>query len=187
MTMLLLLSAGVAVLAIALVIALILLLRPKRETDVEEQFEALSDRIIDMGEAHARAQERLERNVRGEVSETSRASRTEAGTAFAELQRTLATQLASMASLQNTQLEGFSRQLVTLTETNVQQGQHARDEQGQALRRFGETLTLQLAHMSESNDRRLSEVRATLEARLKDIEANNAAKLEEMRAHVGVQ
>jgi len=36
MTMLLLLSAGVAVLAIALVITLMLLLRPKRETDVEE-------------------------------------------------------------------------------------------------------------------------------------------------------
>jgi len=184
MTMLLLLSVGVAVLAIALVIALILLLRPKRETDVEEQFEALTDRIVDMGEAHARAQERLERNVRGEVTETSRASRTEAGTAFAEFQRTLATQLTSMASLQNTQLEGFSRQLVTLTETNVQQGQHARDEQGQALKRFGDALTLQLAQMSESNDRRLSEVRATLEARLKDIEANNAAKLEEMRRTV---
>ncbi len=184
MTMLLLLSVGVAVLAIALVIALILLLRPKRETDVEEQFEALTDRIIDMGEAHARAQERLERNVRGEVTDTSRASRTEAGTAFAEFQRTLATQLTSMASLQNTQLEGFSRQLVTLTETNVQQGQHARDEQGQALKRFGDALTLQLAQMSESNDRRLTEVRATLEARLKDIEANNAAKLEEMRRTV---
>ncbi|MGX7004032.1 DNA recombination protein RmuC [Caballeronia sp. KNU42] len=182
--MLLLLSVGVAVLAIALVIALMLLLRPKRGTDVEEQFEALADRIIDMGEAHARGQERLERNVRGEVTETSRASRTEAGTAFAQFQQTLATQLASMANVQNTQLEAFSRQLVTLTESNALQGQHARDEQSQALKRFGDALTLQLAQMSESNDRRLNEVRATLEARLKDIEANNAAKLEEMRRTV---
>src|SRR5471030_1699089 len=184
MTMLLLLSVGVAVLAIALVITLMLLLRPKRETDVEEQFEALADRIVDMGEAHARAQERLERNVRGEVTETSRASRTEAGTAFAQFQQTLATQLASMANVQNTQLEAFSRQLVTLTESNALQSQHARDEQSQALKRFGDALTLQLAQMSESNDRRLSEVRATLEARLKDIEANNAAKLEEKRRTV---
>src|SRR5476651_638352 len=184
MTMLLLLSVGVAVLAIALVITLMLLLRPKRETDVEEQFEALADRIVDMGEAHARAQERLERNVRGEVTETSRASRTEAGTAFAQFQQTLATQLASMANVQNTQLEAFSRQLVTLTESNALQSQHARDEQSQALKRFGDALTLQLAQMSESNDRRLSEVRATLEARLKDIEANNATKLEEMRKTV---
>jgi DNA recombination protein RmuC len=184
MSMLLLLSVGVAVLAIGLVIALIMLLRPRRETDVEEQFEALADRIIDMGEAHARAQERLERNVRGEVTETSRASRTEAGTAFAQFQQTLATQLASMANVQNTQLEAFSRQLATLTESNALQSQHARGEQSQALKRFGEALTLQLAQMSESNDRRLSEVRATLEARLKDIEANNAAKLEEMRRTV---
>ncbi|WP_213766812.1 DNA recombination protein RmuC [Caballeronia sp. dw_19] len=184
MTLLLLLSVGVAALAIALVITLILLLRPKRETDVEEQFEALADRIIDMGEAHARDQERLERNVRGEVTETSRASRTEAGSAFAQFQQTLATQLASMANVQNTQLEAFSRQLVTLTESNALQSQHARDEQSQALKRFGDALTLQLAQMSESNDRRLSEVRATLEARLKDIEANNAAKLEEMRRTV---
>jgi DNA recombination protein RmuC len=184
MTMLLLLSVAVAVLAITLVIALILLLRPKRETDVEEQFEALADRIVDMGEAHTRAQERLERNVRGEVVETSRASRTEAGGAFAQFQQTLATQLASMANVQNTQLEAFSRQLLALTESNVQQSQRARDEQSQALKRFGDGLALQLAQMSESNDRRLSEVRATLEARLKDIEANNAAKLEEMRRTV---
>nr|WP_035568426.1 DNA recombination protein RmuC [Caballeronia sordidicola] len=184
MTMLLLLSVGVGILAIALVITLVLLLRPKRGTDVEEQFEALADRIIDMGEAHARGQERLERNVRGEVTETSRASRTEAGTAFAHFQQTLATQLASMANVQNTQLEAFSRQLVTLTESNALQSQHARDEQSQALKRFGDALTLQLAQMSESNDRRLNEVRATLEARLKDIEANNAAKLEEMRRTV---
>ena len=53
-----------------------------------------------------------------------------------------------------------------------------------ALKRFGDTLTLQLAQLSETNDRRLGEVRATLEARLKDIEANNAAKLEEMRRTV---
>jgi DNA recombination protein RmuC len=89
-----------------------------------------------------------------------------------------------MANVQNTQLEAFSRQLLTLTESNVQQSQHARDEQSQALKRFGDALTLQLAQMSESNDRRLSEVRVTLEARLKDIEANNSAKLEEMRRTV---
>src|SRR5260370_34575020 len=102
MTMLLLLSVGVAVLAIALVIALILLLRPKRETDVEEQFEALSDRIIDMGEAHARAQERLERNVRGQGTETSRASRTQAGTPLARFPRTPAPPLPRQASPPNT-------------------------------------------------------------------------------------
>ena len=46
-----------------------------------------------------------------------------------------------MASVQNAQIEAFSRQLVTLTDSNVQQSQHARDEQSQALKRFGDALT----------------------------------------------
>jgi DNA recombination protein RmuC len=65
--------------------------------------------------------------------------------------------------------------------------QHARigrDEQGLSLKRFGDTLNQQLAQMSESNERRLADVRATLEQKLKDIEANNASKLEEMRRTV---
>jgi DNA recombination protein RmuC len=169
MSLLVLLCGAIAVLAVALVIALVLLLRPGSK----DEFDALTDRINDMGEAQARAQERLERNVRGEVVDTSRASRTEAGSAFAQFQQMLATQLASMASVQNAQIDAFSQQLAKLTQTHVQQGQLARDEQGSALR-----------HMSASNDLRLGEVRATLEARLKDIEANNAAKLEEMRRTV---
>jgi DNA recombination protein RmuC len=184
MNMLAMLGAALVVLAVALVIALILLFRPKRSAESDEQFDALADRIIDMGEAHARAQERLERNLRSEVVDTSRASRTEASSTFAQVQQTLATQLASMANVQNAQLDAFSRQLVALTESNVQQSQHARDEQAQALKLFGDALTRQLAAMSESNDRRLGEVRFTLEARLKDIEANNSTKLEEMRRTV---
>jgi DNA recombination protein RmuC len=89
-----------------------------------------------------------------------------------------------MATVQNAQIEAFAQQLVKLTESNALQLQHARDEQGNALKRFGDTLALQLAQLSETNDRRLTEVRATLEARLKDIEANNAAKLDEMRRTV---
>jgi DNA recombination protein RmuC len=173
MNLLVALICAIAVLAVALVIALVMLLRAGGKGDLAEQFDALTDRINDMGEAHSRGQERLEKSVRGEVTETSRAARTEAGSAFAQFQQTLATQLASMASVQNAQIDAFSQQLAKLTETNVQQGQLARDEQGAALR-----------HMAASNDLRLGEVRATLEARLKDIEANNAAKLEEMRRTV---
>jgi DNA recombination protein RmuC len=184
MNLLFLFGGAIAVLAVALVIVLILLLRASRNAGMTEHFEALTDRIDDMGEAHSRAQERLERSLRGEVAESSRATRTEAGSAFAQFQQTLATQLASMASVQNAQLDAFSQQLAKLTESNALQSQHARDEQSSALKRFGDTLNAQLAQMSESNDRRLGEVRATLEARLKDIEANNAAKLEEMRRTV---
>jgi len=185
--MTMLLPAAVALLAIALVVALValfVLLRRDAGGAIEEEFAALTDRINDMGEAHARAQERLERGLRSDITETARASRAEASSGFAQFQQTLAAQLASMATVQNAQLESFSQQLAKLTESNALQSQHARDEQGNALKRFGDTLTQQLAQLAESNDRRLVEVRATLEARLKDIEANNAAKLEEMRRTV---
>ncbi|SAK55842.1 DNA recombination protein RmuC [Caballeronia arationis] len=185
--MTMLLPGAVAFLAIALVIvsiALFVLARRNAHADIDEEFAALTDRVNDMGEAHARAQERLERGLRSDITESSRASRTEASSGFAQFQQTLATQLASMATVQNAQIEAFAQQLVKLTESNALQLQHARDEQGNALKRFGDTLALQLAQLSETNDRRLTEVRATLEARLKDIEANNAAKLDEMRRTV---
>ncbi|HTJ94959.1 MAG TPA: DNA recombination protein RmuC [Pararobbsia sp.] len=66
----------------------------------------------------------------------------------------------------------------------AQSARVGRDEQSVSLKRFGDTLNQQFAQLSESNERRLSEVRATLEQKLKDIEANNAAKLEEMRRTV---
>lgn len=66
----------------------------------------------------------------------------------------------------------------------AQSGRIGRDELSVSLKRFGDTLNQQLAQLSESNERRLADVRATLEQKLKDIEANNAAKLEEMRRTV---
>ena len=77
-----------------------------------------------------------------------------------------------------------------------------RDETGEQMMRFQQTLSAQMTHiatlqnnqidmfaqqlakLTESNERRLGEVRTTLEQKLKDIEANNAAKLDEMRRTV---
>src|ERR1700754_55707 len=104
--MTMLLPAAVALLAIALVVALVALfvvLRRGAGGAIEEEFAALTDRIDDMGEAHARAQERLERGLRSDLTETARASRAEAGSGFAQFQQTLAAQLAGMATVQNAQ------------------------------------------------------------------------------------
>lgn len=71
----------------------------------------------------------------------------------------------------------------------------SREEAGQQMLRFQQTLSSQLtsiatvqnqqiAQMSEANERRLAEVRATVEQKLREIEANNTAKLEEMRRTV---
>ncbi len=190
-----LLLAAVVILAAALVIALLVLMRGRGDAGQDMRFAELGERMTGAADVQARAYERLERELRNEITETARTSRVELGGGFSQFQQALASQLTSIATVQNNQIDGFAQQLVKLTESNTQQleavrqslqqqSQQARDEQGTTLKRFGETLTLQLAQLTESNDRRFGEVRATIEQRLKDIEANNATKLEEMRRTV---
>src|SRR5258708_913577 len=190
-----LLLAAVVILAAALVIALLVLMRGRGDAGQDMRFAELGERMTGAADVQARAYERLERELRNEMTEAARTSRVELGGGFSQFQQALASQLTSMATVQNNQIDGFAQQLVKLTESNTQQleavrqslqqqSQQARDEQGTTLKRFGETLTLQLAQLTESNDRRFGEVRATIEQRLKDIEANNATKLEEMRRTV---
>ncbi|MDR5793584.1 DNA recombination protein RmuC [Caballeronia sp. LZ008] len=175
-----LLVGAIAVLAIALVVSLVALVMSMRRNSnavIFDEFEALNDRVNDMGEAHARAQERLERGLRGDIAESARVSRMESQSGFAQFHQTLSTQLASTSNVQNAQFDALAQQL-------AQQSQQAREDQGNALKRFADSMSLHLAQLSEANERRLGEVRATLEARLKDIEANNATKLDEMRRTV---
>jgi DNA recombination protein RmuC len=189
------LLAAVVVLAAALVIALIALLRGGAQGRQDERFDELGARIASSADAQTREFERLERELRNDITETARVSRTELSGGFSQFQQTLAAQFTSMTSVQSGKIDGFAQQLVKLTETNAQQldavrqslqlqAQQARDEQGVTLKRFGDTLTQQLVQMTEANDRRFAEVRATVEQRLKDIEANNATKLDEMRRTV---
>lgn len=187
-----LLLAAIVALAVALVVALVMLLRGGPRGG---GLERLAEQIDDANDAHAHAAERLERELRAEIVDGARHSRTELAGNFAQLQQTLATQLTSVATVQNNQIDGFAQQLAKLVAGNTQQfdamrdtlqrqAQLAREEQGTALRHFGDTLNQQLTQLTQANDRRIGEVRATLETRLKEIEANNAAKLEEMRRTV---
>ncbi|MDR3100134.1 MAG: DNA recombination protein RmuC [Paraburkholderia sp.] len=198
----LLMAVATLILAIALLGAIVALMRARRGAQDGAHAEAtldaldqLSDRIAGSTDTQARAAERIERELRNEIARTAQASRSEFGGGFTQVQQALAAHLTSIATVQNSQLESFAQQLAKLTESNAQQldavrqsqqlqAQQARDEQGQALRHFGDVLGQQLVQLTEANDRRLAEVRATLEQRLKDIEANNAAKLEEMRRTV---
>jgi DNA recombination protein RmuC len=198
MNPMLLMSVATLVAALALVVALILLIRSRRaEVDdaAADALNALADRVGAAADTQARGAERLERELRNEIARTAQASRSEFGTGFTQVQQALASQLTSIATVQNNQIDAFAQQLVKLTETNAQQLEavrhslqqqalQQRDEQGATLKRFGDTLAQQLSQLTEANDRRFAEVRATLEQRLKDIEANNAAKLEEMRRTV---
>jgi DNA recombination protein RmuC len=116
----------------------------------------------------ARAQqfERLERELRREVSESSRSGRQELTQNLATFQKALVQQGAEATRTQNTQIDAFGQQLALLQKT------------------LSDTLTTQLSGVSESNARRMNEIRETLEKQLAQLQTTNSAKLDEMRATV---
>ena len=73
---------------------------------------------------------------------------------------------AEATRTQNSQIDAFGQQLALLQKS------------------LSDTLTLQLGNVSESNARRMAEIRQTLEAQLAQLQTTNAAKLDEMRATV---
>jgi DNA recombination protein RmuC len=112
------------------------------------------------------ANERLERELRREISESSRGARTELTHTLATFQEALVKQGAEATRTQNTQIDAFAQQLTLLQKT------------------LSDTLTLQLQNLSEANGRRLAEVRGTLDAQLALLQQTNSAKLDEMRRTV---
>jgi DNA recombination protein RmuC len=114
----------------------------------------------------ATGNDRLERELRREISDNSRSSRQELATVFATFQQTLVQQSAEATRTQNTQIDAFSQQLGLLQKT------------------LSDTLTTQLQSVSESNARRMGEVRETLEKQLAQLQQSNADKLDEMRRTV---
>ena len=110
--------------------------------------------------------DKIEREVRREILDNGRANRQELGSTFATFQQTLTQQSAEAIRTQNTQIDAFGQQLALLQKT------------------LADTLVMQLQSVSESNARRMGEVRETLEKQLAQLQATNSAKLEEMRKTV---
>jgi DNA recombination protein RmuC len=110
--------------------------------------------------------DKLERELRREIGDSSRSSRQELATTFATFQQTLVQQSAEAIRTQNTQIDAFAQQL-TLLQKNL-----------------SDTLSTQLQSVSESNARRMVEVRETLEKQLAQLQQTNSAKLDEMRKTV---
>ena len=110
--------------------------------------------------------DKVERELRREITESSRGGRQELVQSFATFQQTVVAQSAESTRTQNTQIDAFGQQLGMLQKT------------------LSDTLTHQLSNLSESNARRISEVRETLEKQLAQLQTTNAAKLDEMRATV---
>jgi DNA recombination protein RmuC len=123
--------------------------------------------VVDTGRAELMAaNERLERELRREISESSRGLRGELTQTLATFQETLTRQGQEATRTQNAQIDAFGQQLTLMQKT------------------LTDTLAVQLQSLSETNARRMSEVRTTLETQLASMQQTNAAKLEEMRQTV---
>ena len=193
--------AGLCVLAM-LCIAIWLRIGASSGQHQQEQFQALLAQLQQAHVQQAAAQERMERierSLREQIQLTSQATRQELGANFLQFQQGLNSQLSSVATIQNNQIDGFSQQLVKLNENNAAQleqmrlalstqAQTARDEQALSLKRLTDSLNLTLnqtlTSLTESNAQRLNEIRATLEQKIAQLQADNAGKLEEMRKTV---
>jgi DNA recombination protein RmuC len=124
-------------------------------------------------------------------ADSARMLREELASGSNRTSQALIAQMTSIATVQNNQIDGFSRQLAELTAANERRLQElretvdlklreakddarqGREESGAALKRFGDTL-----------GERFAEIRQTVETRLESLQKDNAEKLEKMRATV---
>nr|WP_328700322.1 DNA recombination protein RmuC [Caenimonas soli] len=141
-------------LAIANLVLLLMLLLRKPPANDAARMELLA------------ANERMERELRREISESSRGARTELTHTLGTFQDAIVRQGAETTRTQNIQIDAFAQQLTLLQKT------------------LSDTLSLQLQNLGESNARRMNEVRATLDSQLTQLQQTNAAKLDEMRKTV---
>ena len=147
-------------------LALVWLARSQRDNgdDLDQQLQRKE--LQDLRVQLQAATERLERELRTEITESARGGRQELSQNLATFQQTLVQQGAEATRTQNTQIDAFGQQLTLMQKS------------------LSDTLTTQLSQVSESNARRMAEIRQTLEAQLAQLQTTNTAKLDEMRATV---
>ncbi len=138
-------------------------LRSSKSDSNDPVLQAQRQEVLSSIQTHS---ERLERELRREMTESARAGRQETAQNLATFQQTLVQQSAEATRTQNTQIDAFGQQLAGLQKS------------------LSDTLSTQLTGLSESNARRMAEVRQTLDIQLAQLQTTNAAKLDEMRATV---
>ena len=189
--------ALLAVLLVLLALNVVMLLRSLHveRGQPEVDMQALQQFLQTSQQQQLFSDERTERSLREQVQSTALATRQELGANFSRLQQGLASQLTSVATLQKGLIDGFSQQLSKLSDSNaqqleqmrlalIQQSQNAREELGNSLKLFADTLNQTLVGLTESNAQRMGEIRTTLEQKIQQLQDENASKLEEMRKTV---
>jgi DNA recombination protein RmuC len=121
--------------------------------------------------------ERLERELRREIAQSSQGARQELTQNLATFQQTLTQQGAEATRTQNTQIDAFGQQLALMQKTLA-------DTLHTQLFSVGESTARRLAEMSDTNTRGMTAVRDALNQQLAQLQTTNSAKLDEMRATV---
>lgn len=157
------LGSGLFLVLWLLVIAgLVLLLRRSPARDHSTEFEVLQQQLSQLQSQN----ERLERELRNEVSQTAVQARQESMQTLTLFQQSLLQQSAEATRTQNQQIDALAQQLALLQKS------------------LTDSLALQVQGLSEANARRLAEMRGTMETQLAQLQQSNAAKLDEMRQTV---
>ena len=136
-----------------------------REAERAEQGQAQAQTLQQLASLQAQS-ERMERELRGEVSQSAVLARQESIQTLALFQQSLLQQSAEATRSQNQQIDALAQQLTLLQKS------------------LTDSLALQVQGLSEANARRLAEMRATLETQLAQLQQSNSAKLDEMRQTV---
>jgi DNA recombination protein RmuC len=162
------------IVAIALLCVAWLALRPRpAERAALERLDAL-----------ARANERLERELRAALEASAAAVRMETGARLTELQTGLLQQVTGLGGVQGQQLLGFGQQVARMSELAEQSARSNREEGAQQLQDFAARMQQQLADLTRAIQLNLAEVRTTLQGQLSALQQGNETKLDQMRATV---
>lgn len=137
---------------------LVLLLRRSPARDHASEFEALQQQL----QALQGQNERLERELRSEVSQSAVQARQESMQTLTLFQQSLLQQSAEATRTQNQQIDALAQQLTLLQKS------------------LTDSLALQVQGLSEANARRMAEMRGTMETQLAQLQQSNAAKLDEI-------
>jgi len=175
---------GVMALALMMALAaLFVLLRHRAgEGTVQEGIDALQGRIDALSSAQTHTAERIERELRNEIAHTAQGSRSEFSNGFTQVQQALVSQLTSMTTVQNSQLDSFAQQLMKLTQTNAQQLDTLRATLEQRLKEIEANNAAKLEEMRRTVDEKLH---ATLEQRLGESFRLVSERLEQVHRGLG--
>jgi DNA recombination protein RmuC len=135
-------------------------------------------------DALARANERLERELRAALEASAAAVRMETGARLTELQTGLLQQVTGLGGVQGQQLLGFGQQVARMSELAEQSARSNREESAQQLQDFAARMQQQLADLTRAIQLNLAEVRTTLQGQLSALQQGNETRLDQMRATV---